>query len=114
MPSTPPFLEGNRDCCIPKKQWIPYRIEGARGENESSVTTESLLGKTKETGTITFIARTNYALMFKAMEIMGLGCLVGGQSDVDSDSEESEETTSNDMPDPEPLQLETNPLIRLD
>jgi len=59
-----------------KKQWIPYRIEGGRGEEESSVTTDSLLDKTKEVGTITFIARTNYTLMFKAMEIMGLGALV--------------------------------------
>ena len=73
-----------------KKQWIPYRIVGARGEEESSVTTASLLGKSKEAGTITFIARTNYALMFKAMEIMGLGSLVEGAVDSDSD-----ETTSN-------------------
>jgi len=80
-----------------KKQWIPYRIEGARGEEESSVTTDSLLVKSKEVGTITFIARTNYALMFKAMEIMGLESLVEGQCGVDSDSDE---TTPNltDMP----------------
>ncbi|KAK1747683.1 hypothetical protein QTG54_001646 [Skeletonema marinoi] len=66
-----------------KKQWLPYRIEGARGEEESSITTDSLLGKSNEVGTITFIARTNYALMFKAMEIMGLGAL-----DDDSDGDE--------------------------
>ncbi len=65
----------------PKKQWIPYRIEGAKGEEESSVSKDSLLGKSKEVGTVTFIARTNYALMFKAMEIMGLGSLVDSDSD---------------------------------
>lgn len=94
-----------------KKQWIPYRIEGARGEEESSVSKESLLGKSKEVGTITFIARTNYALMFKAMEIMGLGSLVGGQND--DDDSDSDESTS-DMPDePASLNLENVPKFHI-
>lgn len=93
-----------------KKQWIPYRIEGARGEEESSVLKDSLLGKSKEVGTITFIARTNYALMFKAMEIMGLGSLVGGQSDDESDSDESK----SDRPgEPVSLNLENVPKFHI-
>ena len=94
----------------PKKQWLPYRIEGARGENESSIVTDSLLGKSSEVGTITFIARTNYALMFKAMEIMGLGSLVSGQSDVDSDSAE---ITSGGPDIPISLQLENMPKFHI-
>lgn len=92
-----------------KKQWIPYRID-ARGEEESSISKESLMGKSKEVGTITFIARTNYALMFKAMEIMGLGSLVGGESDEDSDSEDS----TSHMPDePVSLNLENVPKFHI-
>mmetsp|Transcript_18431 Transcript_18431/g.31190 ORF Transcript_18431/g.31190 Transcript_18431/m.31190 type:complete len:1010 (+) Transcript_18431:1561-4590(+) len=89
-----------------KKQWLPYRIEGARGEEESSITTDSLLGKSNEVGTITFIARTNYALMFKAMEIMGLGAL-----DDDSDGDE---IMSKMMPDIHvPLHLDNVPKFHI-
>ena len=57
------------------KLWIPYRIEGGRGEDYSSVTTASLLKNWKNEGPITLIARTNGELMFRAMELMGLRCL---------------------------------------
>ena len=72
----------------PRKQWIPYRIEGSKSEEESSVTLDSLIGKSK----VTFIARTNFTLMFKAMEIMGFGCLAEEKDGNDSDVEESEST----------------------
>ena len=51
-------------------------------------------------GTITFIARTNFALMFKAMEVMGLGSLVASREKGDElqqmfDGCDSEENVSD-------------------
>ena len=78
----------------PNKQWIPYRIVGARGEEESSICRDSLIGKSEDIGTITIVARTNFALMLRAMEIMGLGFLADCKRD-DSDSDEGSHYSSD-------------------
>lgn len=59
-----------------RKQWIPYRVEAARGENESVVTTGSLVkGDCGDKRPIAIIARKNATLLKKALELMNLGHL---------------------------------------
>lgn len=72
--------------CQYKKLWIPYRLKG----NEKivcTVTSQSMLPQWKN-HPVTVIASGNATLMIKAMDLLGMGDLLGGTEESDEDEGE--------------------------
>ncbi|KAL7464606.1 hypothetical protein ACHAXS_004946 [Conticribra weissflogii] len=72
-----------------KKQWNPYRVEGAREEEECTVSVKSLMIDWKKNKPIALIGRTNGSLIIEALALMGLYNLQQQDSDHKSTSDDS-------------------------
>jgi len=87
--------------------WKPYRVQGARDEDYSTVTTESLISSWRKHTPLTLIGYSNNGLMIKAMDMLGLGALKNPGRERHSD-EEGGLSDDDDMTDVESKELFMN------